>query len=445
MVALAKQNTRSNRRVRGFFDVKVMAGRSKADYNLLVALDYNTVRGKVRGARPLSSPATLACLLLQVEATMLGSAILVCLAGLMFSSSRFTGPLAGFYTNEYSGLVRVSRLSRVWEGKMGLFAFHLPSRAGLRHDHPRCILYHLLLLRIYLRHPPAVQVRIHATRYPCGDTLNSLFLILRRPELALAMCVCGSKAERLAQSLMASRKREGRARAAGGAGDSTGGGGPDMAMMLNPQLMQQSKSGGSESMVTAELVESLEDAPSPTQWAQMRGNIASVLRNAKSLAAENATLKRNLERAEAGDGLLAAGTHGATALAAKSKREFSQVGSSGRLSVAGGQGLPRSPSVRAFASSRAVGGGSSSAVELAPFMSTANPLSGGGSLPSGRRVSVAVSRGKSQRAGATAGVTDSPLVAAGAAASQRRPDDVSPLLPPRDGGAVPDLPDDSKL
>ena len=61
MVALAKQNTRANRRVRGFVDVKVLSGRSKADYNLLVALDYNTVRDFrfPSGAPPFSS---LVCL-----------------------------------------------------------------------------------------------------------------------------------------------------------------------------------------------------------------------------------------------------------------------------------------------------------------------------------------------------------------------------------------------
>ena len=36
---------------------------------------------------------------------MLGSAVLVCLSGLMFSSSRFTGPEAGYYAAEYNGLV----------------------------------------------------------------------------------------------------------------------------------------------------------------------------------------------------------------------------------------------------------------------------------------------------------------------------------------------------
>jgi spore coat protein CotH len=42
---------------------------------------------------------------LQVEAVMLGSAILVCLAGLMFNSDRFTGFLSNYYAKEYDGLV----------------------------------------------------------------------------------------------------------------------------------------------------------------------------------------------------------------------------------------------------------------------------------------------------------------------------------------------------
>ena len=36
---------------------------------------------------------------------MLGSAILVCLAGLMFSSDRFAGAKLAYYANEYNGLV----------------------------------------------------------------------------------------------------------------------------------------------------------------------------------------------------------------------------------------------------------------------------------------------------------------------------------------------------
>jgi hypothetical protein len=45
MVAMSKHNSRASNRVRGFFDVKSFAaGRSKADYAMLVALDYNTVR-----------------------------------------------------------------------------------------------------------------------------------------------------------------------------------------------------------------------------------------------------------------------------------------------------------------------------------------------------------------------------------------------------------------
>ena len=42
----------------------------------------------------------------QVEAVLLASAVLVCLSGIMFSSDRFTGSLAGYYVNEYNGLVR---------------------------------------------------------------------------------------------------------------------------------------------------------------------------------------------------------------------------------------------------------------------------------------------------------------------------------------------------
>ena len=44
--------------------------------------------------------------LLQIEAVMLASAIIVCLAGLMFSSERFSGAFASFYATEYDGLVR---------------------------------------------------------------------------------------------------------------------------------------------------------------------------------------------------------------------------------------------------------------------------------------------------------------------------------------------------
>lgn len=44
MASMAKRNSRKVKQVRGFFDVKVMTGRSKADYAMLVALDYNTVR-----------------------------------------------------------------------------------------------------------------------------------------------------------------------------------------------------------------------------------------------------------------------------------------------------------------------------------------------------------------------------------------------------------------
>ena len=36
---------------------------------------------------------------------MLASAILVSITGIMFSSERFSGPLAGFYSSEYNGLV----------------------------------------------------------------------------------------------------------------------------------------------------------------------------------------------------------------------------------------------------------------------------------------------------------------------------------------------------
>jgi hypothetical protein len=78
---LAKQNSRrGGHKPRRFFDVASVK-QEPVDYAVLVALDYNTV-----------------------EAVLLGSAILVCLSGLMFSSSRFTGLLAGYYTAEYDGL-----------------------------------------------------------------------------------------------------------------------------------------------------------------------------------------------------------------------------------------------------------------------------------------------------------------------------------------------------
>jgi hypothetical protein len=78
---LQKQNTRKGARTaRRFFDAGSVS-KDPIDYAFLVALDYNTV-----------------------ETVLLGSAVLVCLSGLMFSSSRFIGPLAGYYSNEYDGL-----------------------------------------------------------------------------------------------------------------------------------------------------------------------------------------------------------------------------------------------------------------------------------------------------------------------------------------------------
>lgn len=56
-----------------FFDTRAVS-KSPIDSAVLSLLDYNTV-----------------------EATMIASAILVCLSGLMFTSSRFTGALEGYY------------------------------------------------------------------------------------------------------------------------------------------------------------------------------------------------------------------------------------------------------------------------------------------------------------------------------------------------------------
>jgi hypothetical protein len=71
--AMAKLNSRKGTRVQRFFDTRTLA-RSPVDAAVLALLDYNTV-----------------------ESVLLGSGILVCLAGLMFSSSRFTTATASFY------------------------------------------------------------------------------------------------------------------------------------------------------------------------------------------------------------------------------------------------------------------------------------------------------------------------------------------------------------
>jgi hypothetical protein len=71
---IMRKNTRGAFRTTRFFDAKAIASRSTVDAIVLTILDYNSV-----------------------ESVMLGSAILVCLSGLMFSSSRFTGSLKTFY------------------------------------------------------------------------------------------------------------------------------------------------------------------------------------------------------------------------------------------------------------------------------------------------------------------------------------------------------------
>jgi hypothetical protein len=71
---MAKANSRKGVRVQRFFDTRTIAGKSAVDSAVLALLDYNTV-----------------------ESVMLGSAVLVCLSGLMFSSPRFSGPLRGYY------------------------------------------------------------------------------------------------------------------------------------------------------------------------------------------------------------------------------------------------------------------------------------------------------------------------------------------------------------
>ena len=279
--------------------------------------------------------------------------------------------------------------------------------------------------------------------------------------------VCGSRAERLAQSLLS--RSNSRARVGGGA-DKGGSDGPDIAMQMNPRLMQDLRSSASDGSggISAELIESLDDAPSAATWSQLRGSIAQVLRNARSLATENAALKKSLERVEAGGDISAAmGTYGASpqaVLGPKSRREFAQVGSAGGGTAASMRGLAsfgssrqlqgalqRSPSQRpaslarpgsSGALSSSGGGGSSPSLELAPLnasspFASANPLAGSSQLqqPGSRKVAVAVSRRSTSRgagAGASA-ATESPLagLARGALGAVRS--DISPLLLPMEG------------
>lgn len=293
----------------------------------------------------------------------------------------------------------------------------------------------------------------------------------------MQICVCGSRAERLAQSLL-SRSRS-RSRVGGGGADKDGSDGPDMAMQMNPRLMQDLRSSASDGSggVSAELIESLDDAPSAATWSQLRGSLAQVLRNAKSLATENAALKKSLERAaEAGGDTMAAamGTYGGSPQAvlgggAKNRREFAQVGSAGGSNAASAasmrglasygssrqlQGaLQRSPSQRPASLARPGSSGalSSSGLELASLdasssFASANPLATQPSSGSAamKRQPLAVTRRSTSRSAAAAGAgaaaaTESPLAgltrggASGAARS-----DISPLLLPMEGeGAAP--------
>ena len=287
----------------------------------------------------------------------------------------------------------------------------------------------------------------------------------------MQICVCGSRAERLAQSLLS--RSNSRARVGGGA-DKGGSDGPDIAMQMNPRLMQDLRTSASDGSggISAELIESLDDAPSAATWSQLRGSIAQVLRNAKSLATENAALKKSLERVEAGGDISAAmGTYGASpqaVLGPKSRREFAQVGSAGGGTAASMRGLAsfgssrqlqgalqRSPSQRpaslarpgsSGALSSSGGGGSSPSLELAPLnasspFASANPLAGSSQLqqPGSRKVAVAVSRRSTSRGTGAAGAgasaaTESPLagLARGAASGAVR-SDISPLLLPMEG------------
>ena len=246
--------------------------------------------------------------------------------------------------------------------------------------------------------------------------------LFHRPEVALKLCVCGSRAERLAQSLLSASKRSRTHSAKRASGDE----GPDIAMMVNPRMMKDHMNGSDGSSITAEAVESLEDAPSEAQWSQMRGNIASVLRSVKTLAVENAALKRDLEKAQGGIELM--GTFAAspaTSLAGKSKREFKQMGS-------GSAALSRVASVR---SSELTGPArTNSSVRLLPaptadsssgFMSSPNPLA------AGEKSSPRVRPRSMPRNGSAVeydAAVDSPLVHAGVSARGPRAVDTSPLL-----------------
>lgn len=261
-------------------------------------------------------------------------------------------------------------------------------------------------------------------------------LLMFKPEIAMKICVFGARAERLAQSLMTSSRRT-RSRTAGGDEGKKDGG---IDMVVNPQSMQGG-SGGSGIPLSAELIDGLDEAPSAAQWALMRGNIASVIRNAKVLSEENATLKRNLERAkDAGPDLMAAyASSSASKSRRDSRREFAQVetgsesarrAQSGDVSSRRQSTMQRSPSTRV--------GITADATNLLPGTSStfSNPLAKA-TAPSAKRVGVVVSR--KPRSGTGDG-SNSPLVRAGVRSSSVANSDAGDTpegLKPADGDVTP--------
>jgi len=189
-----------------FFDTRAVS-KSPIDSAVLSLLDYNTV-----------------------EATMIASAILVCLSGLMFTSSRFTGALEGYYqcavgpgTGPEDPLpLRASRTSTT----------------GLAYVTVAVVVLTLVyygfnfivdcLLDLEVRRGPTL---------PHPSTPVTPTPLRGRPETAVSLFVCGRGVERARQALIAARKggsasnpnRAKRqastlAKAAGGGDDGRGGG-----------------------------------------------------------------------------------------------------------------------------------------------------------------------------------------------------------------------------
>jgi hypothetical protein len=181
---LAKQNSRRNvRKARQFFDVNSVS-KDPVDYALLVALDYNTV-----------------------ETVLLGSAILVCLSGLMFSSSRFTGLLAGYYTAEYDGLAYTTII-------LICFTLVCVSIAAFAEHDPSCLHLSLVCVQIYY-----------------GLMFFADLMLILKPDLALSLFVCGKQLKR-ARSLISQGKAGKRSGAR--AGEEQDG---NLNMTMNPAMM----------------------------------------------------------------------------------------------------------------------------------------------------------------------------------------------------------------